>query len=285
MSVKPKIKVGSLQSIWQYAVKSMNGIKLDKTIVTSGGILGDRAYALIDRSNNKVASAKFPKKWSALLELSATFLVQPKLDAQLPPVRITSSNDLDVLSTDKNVNKLLSDYVGRQVKLTSLRPDHVSLERLDPLEEDETILDIGNLMLKNKFSDYADVHLLTTASLDQLSKIAPDVQFEDQRFRPNFVIKTNPDITGFPENDWVGKTIFIGDNLRLKITDPTPRCSIPTLSNGRLPKDPKVLQTIVEHNMLPVPLLEDKVLPCIGIYGKLIKGATVCANDGVWVGY
>ncbi len=283
MPKKSKQQIGSIQSIWQYAVKSMNGMKLDQANVTTGGILGDRAYALLDQSNHKVASAKFPKKWGKLLELSAAFIKQPIQGNQLPAVRITSSNGLDVLSTDKNVDELLSNYVGRSVKLTSSRPNSVSLERLDPLEEDETILDIGDFMLKNKFSDYADIHLLTTSSLQQLSSLSPDVQYDERRFRPNFVIETASDITGFAENDWVGKTVVIGDSVRLKITDPTPRCSIPTLSNGTFLKDPKVLKTIVDHNMLEVPLLENKVLPCAGVYGFLVQSGNVSINNPVWL--
>ena len=283
MTTISKQQIGSVQSIWQYAVKSMSGMKLNQANITTGGILGDRAYALLDQSNHKVASAKFPRKWGKLLELSAAFVEQPSQGNQLPPVRIISTKGLDVLSTDKNVDALLSDYVGRAVKLTSSRPNSVSLERLDPLEPDETILDIGDLMLKNKFSDYADLHLLTTASLQQLSSISPDVQFDERRFRPNLVIQTVSDITGFAENDWIGKTVVIGDSVRLNITDPTPRCSIPTLSNGTFPNDPKVLKTIVEHNMLEVPLLEDKVLPCTGIYGFLIQSGIVSTNDPVWI--
>ena len=283
MTTKSKKQIGSVQTIWQYPVKSMNGIKIEQASITAGGILGDRVYALLDQSNNKVASAKLPKKWGKLLELSASFITQPVQNAQLPTVRIISSSGLDILSTDKNADELLSDYVGRSVKLTSSRPTSVSLERLDPLESDETILDIGDLMLKNKFSDYADVHLLTTASLQQLATISPDVQFDERRFRPNIVIETDPSITGFAENEWVGKTVIIGESVRFNITDPTPRCSIPNLGNGVLPKDPKVLKTIVEHNMLEVPLLEDKVLPCTGVYGFFIQGGTVATNDCVWI--
>ena len=283
MTIKPKKIIGSIQSIWQYAIKSMNGMKLDQANITTGGIHGDRAYALIDQSNHKVASAKYPKKWGKLLELNAAFVKQPKKGDHFPAIRITSSNGLDILSTDKNADDLLSDYVGRAVKLTSSRPNRVSLERLDPLESDETILDIGDLMLKNKFSDYADVHLLTTTTLQQLSSLSPNVQFDERRFRPNIVIETSSDIIGFAENEWVGKTVVIGDHVRLKITDPTPRCSIPTLANGTLLKDPNILKTIVNYNMLEVPLLENKVLPCAGVYGFLIQSGIVSINDPVWI--
>ncbi len=234
MDIKSKKIIGSIQSIWQYPVKSMQGVKLDQANITAGGVVGDRDYALLDQSNHKVASAKYPKKWGKLLELNAAFVKQPSQDDQLPAVRITSSNGLNALSTDEHIDELLSEYVGRPVTLSSSRPNTISLERLDPLEQDETILDIGDLMLKNKFSDYADTHILTTATLQQLAGLASEVQFDERRFRPNFVVETSLETTGFVENDWVRKAVMIGERVQLKITDPTPRFSIPNLRNGKL---------------------------------------------------
>ena len=283
MAFNSKNPIGSIQSIWQYAVKSMNGIKLEQANVAVGGLQGDRCYALIDQSDDKVASAKYPKKWGKLLELNAALVEQPAQDGELPAVRITSSTGLDILSTDEDADDLISDFLGRAIKLTTLRPDSVSLDRLDPLEPDETILDIGELMLKNKFSDYAEVHLLTTATLQELSSLSPEVQFDERRFRPNIVIETSSEIFGFAENDWVGKTIAIGECVKLKITDPTPRCSIPTLGNSDLINDPNVLKTIVNHNMLEVPLLDNKVLPCAGVYGFLVQSGNVSVDDPVWI--
>ena len=61
MDIKSKEQVGTVQSIWRYAVKSMNGVKLDKAEFTEGGILGDRCYALIDQSNQKSQVQNFLK--------------------------------------------------------------------------------------------------------------------------------------------------------------------------------------------------------------------------------
>jgi uncharacterized protein YcbX len=283
MGEKTKEQVGTINSIWQYPVKSMGGLKVARAILTNDGLLGDRCYALMDQSGDKVASAKLPKKWGRLLNLKASFVESTKEDKQLPAVRITSTDGLDVLSTDENVDDLLSAFLDRPVTLTPSRPDTVSLERLDPLDPDDSISDIGALMLKNKFADYADVHLLTYSTLNKFAEYSPDVQFDERRFRPNLVVDTVLGASGFIENNWVGKTIVIGDSVRLKITDPTPRCSIPTLSNGTLPKDPQVLSTIVEHNMLEVPLLDNKVLPCAGVYGFVIQGGIVRGGDPVWI--
>ena len=54
--------LGSVVSLWRYPVKSMIGEELNATDVAQRGLLGDRAYALVDPSNGMVASAKNPRK-------------------------------------------------------------------------------------------------------------------------------------------------------------------------------------------------------------------------------
>ena len=45
--------------------------ELNAAEVTKGGLLGDRAYALVDRSDGKVASAKNPRKSPQLFNIRA----------------------------------------------------------------------------------------------------------------------------------------------------------------------------------------------------------------------
>ena len=55
--------VGSIAALWRYAIKSMQGEEIIRSAVTERGLLGDRAYALIDLETGHVASAKHPRKW------------------------------------------------------------------------------------------------------------------------------------------------------------------------------------------------------------------------------
>ncbi len=283
MSEQSTDHTGTVRSLWRYAVKSMNGEELDEALVNDGGILGDRAYAVIDQSNGKVASAKFPRKWSRLLELSACLTEPPRLGAPVPPVRITWPDGVDVISNDEHSDALLSETLGRPVMLTTSRPASPSVERLDPFETDESILDIGPVMMKGRFSDYAAVHLLTTATLARLSEIYPEARFDARRFRPNVLVETSADQNGFVENDWIGRTLAIGNEVRLQVTDPTPRCSIPTLAHGELPKDPRVLRTIADHNMLPFSALDGQIMPCSGVYAFVVQGGTLRTGDKVQI--
>ena len=45
--------LGSIVSLWRYPVKSMMGEELNATEVTKTGLIGDRAYALIDSLDGK----------------------------------------------------------------------------------------------------------------------------------------------------------------------------------------------------------------------------------------
>ena len=87
MSNVTQTVVGSVVSLWRYPVKSMMGEELNSSEVTPCGLLGDRAYALVDGIDGKIASAKNPRKWPQLFDFRAVFVDAPR--AKVPPVRIT----------------------------------------------------------------------------------------------------------------------------------------------------------------------------------------------------
>jgi len=64
---KAQTAIGTVVSIWRYPVNSMLREELNSFYVTERGLMGDRAYALIDKETGKVASAKNPRKWEKLL--------------------------------------------------------------------------------------------------------------------------------------------------------------------------------------------------------------------------
>ena len=74
MSNAAQNEFGSVVSLWRYPVKSMMGEELNATEVTERGLLGDRAYALVDSSDGKAATHadrdSFSCGWSFLLAIS-----------------------------------------------------------------------------------------------------------------------------------------------------------------------------------------------------------------------
>ncbi|MGI8961313.1 MAG: MOSC domain-containing protein [Bryobacteraceae bacterium] len=268
---------GSIVSLWRYPVKSMLGEELNAADVTHGGLLADRAYALIDRSDGKVASAKNPRKWPQLLDCRATFHDEPKTGAQ-SPVRITLPDGTVVNSDQPDVNQILSNVLKRDVTLASASPNPrpATAEEYWPdipgLDHRDTVTDFG--LPEGTFFDAAVVHLLTTATLNRLHELYPQGRFETRRFRPNMIVETADGEANrkddFVEDAWIGKTLAIGDAVRLSITSPCFRCVMTTLAQGDLPKDAGILRTPAQHHKAAV-----------GVYAAVLQGGKVRRGDSV----
>jgi hypothetical protein len=100
-------------------------------------------------------------------------------------------------------------------------------------------------------------------------------------FRPNLILAT-PEMSGYAENDWVGRQLAIGGQVRLEIFLPTPRCAVPTLAHGQDPGDPQVLRTLARKNRIPIE--GSGLQTCAGVYAKVITPGRVRAGDQVYIG-
>lgn len=96
------------------------------------------------------------------------------------------------------------------------------------------------------YFDAFPLHLLTTASLAHMAGLNPKATWDARRFRPNFLIETDPSLCGPVETRWSGRTLRVGD-ARLRCEIPTVRCGMTTHAQEGLVKDPSVLRTIVRE--------------------------------------
>jgi uncharacterized protein YcbX len=265
---------GSVAALWRYPVKSMRGEELDSAEVTDRGLLGDRAFALVDVETGKVVSAKNPRKWSNLLDFRSAFVEPPHSSGSMPPARITTPDGANIETGDSNFDARLSVLVGRPVRLSSSAGEAPRIEGYWPdfefVESPDAYFEVK--LPPGTFFDEAVVHVLTTATLKTLRSQNPRSRFELPRFRPNIVVDLADGAEGFPENDWAGRTVRIGDEVRLAISGPCPRCVMTTVSQGDLPKDPDVLRTIVQRNAGNV-----------GVLSSVIRGGRIRRGDAVVV--
>jgi uncharacterized protein YcbX len=89
-------------------------------------------------------------------------------------------------------------------------------------------------MPSRMFFNIAVVHLLTTPMIERLPGLYPDGRFEIRRFAPTSCRRTAKMPTLW-QSEWIGRTVAIGGNVRLAITEPCPRCVMSTLPQGDLP--------------------------------------------------
>jgi hypothetical protein len=67
---------------------------------------------------------------------------------------------------------------------------------------------------------------VTTSTFERLTELQPGSTVDSRRFRMNIILNTAG--SGFVENDWVGRSLQIGDDVRLAVTLPDPRCVMPS---------------------------------------------------------
>lgn len=258
----------TIASLWRYPVKSMMGEELRSTKISAKGIQGDRASALVDKETGKIVSAKNPKRWPNMFSFRSRY----EDITNTNDIRITLPDGTTVNSNDLNADSILSSALGKEVRFISTVPEKPQLEEywpdIEELDNQDIVTDED--MPKGTFYDLAIVHLLTTSTLNELRRLYPEGRFEARRFRPNIIINTEQ--SGFVESGWIGKTLAIGDEVKLKITDHCPRCVMTTLSQGDLPRDSNILRTAAQHNEAHV-----------GVYAEVLTGGIAKCDDSVTI--
>ena len=287
--------VGTICALWRFPVKSMLGEELDAAELTEGGIVGDRAYAIRDRETGKVASAKHSKRWPDLLGCRAAFVEPPRPGDEPPPVRIELADGNSVRSDVADVDAVLSRFFGREVELARAAQNgytidqyHPDLENYDPDGHRDEVVEaqlgaaffnergLPSAVPEDSFFDLYPLSVLTTSTLDQLGNLEPQSRFDVRRFRMNVIVDTAE--PGFVENDWVGRTVAIGDDVQLGVALPDPRCVMPSLPQEDLPKDSRILKTLAKHNRIDVA---GALYPCAGVYAVAETTGTIRNGDRV----
>ena len=258
---------GSVTAIRRYPVKSMLGEDLDSTLVTTAGLEGDRIAAVIDVETGMVATAKRPKHWRGLLAFASRW------NDGAPQIVLPDGTSMAL--SDPAIDKTLSVLLGREVRVSRDRPDHATIGRSVPEEvfaagDDVDVsyetMELGRGTPGTTFVDYAPIHLFTTATLAHVGA-------ELVRYRPNLVLDV-PGTPPFVENDWTDREITIGSVI-LRILQPTPRCAVPTLAHGTLPRRTDAVRTLMQQNRVA----EVGLQPCLGVYAEVLSAGAVSTGD------
>lgn len=277
--------INTLLTAWRYPVKSMQGEELNATYISLEGLCGDRSFALVDDETGQVASAKNPRKWPDFFAYRARSVHADPEGVSLASLWVTTPHGEDIRGDDPTLNDRLSQALGRRVTLQAVAPSAASLEQYWPEREgqDDAVTQeaVAAASANGTFFDYAPLHIITTSSLAKLRALYPEGQIETRRFRPNLVIGTDHALVDFVENAWVGRTLSIGDDLVIEVTDPCPRCVMPTLAQGDLARDPGILRAIASNDV-HVPFA-DRALPSFGIYARVVKPGRIVRGDTVHI--
>jgi uncharacterized protein YcbX len=243
----------------------MAGESLHAVTLNQRGIPGDRAWAIRDEIRGGIRGAK---KFPELMRMSARY-EQPPSESGSSPAEIILSNGAKAGTGDVDINKKLSSALGHSVTLWPLMPEDAlehyrrgppghddmdtELRAIFGRTQDEPLPDLSIFPKElaefesppGTYFDAFPLTLMTTQSLHTMQQRAPDSNFDVRRFRPNLLIDSSSS-KPFPELDWIGKTVTIGEAV-LDITFHCPRCSMTTRGFDDLPEDPTIMRALVRE--------------------------------------
>lgn len=252
-------EVGTIAGIFRYPVKSMLGEELGAAMLGQNGIPGDRAWGVRDEMR---ADFFVGKGSAALMSCSASY--DAGTDGELVPrIRLPDGETFraDAAGAAERVGRVVGREVtlwpaGREARQAKPRDGASLLDEMQDLlarEAGEPVPDFSNpapelleIYARNgPFFDAFPLLLLTRRSLESLAEAAPASAMDVRRFRPNLLIET-PASAAFPEQAWIGRRLRIG-NAVVSIHSTCVRCVMTTHGFADVPKDPRVMRTLVKE--------------------------------------
>ncbi len=212
-----RVRIGEVEALFRYPVKSMRGERLDVAELGWHGVVGDRRLAFRKYGDH----AGFP--WLTASTLPELLLFTPRIRggenaAAIPThVRTPDGNELPAFG-----HELASDVARR----------HGS-----PVEM---------VHLSRGIFDEASISLITSSTVEEIGRLAvqpPDVR----RFRPNILMALSQPAP-FAEEAWVGGLLSFGerpDTAALFVTNRDERCAMVNYSPDSARPTAEVLKAIV----------------------------------------
>ncbi len=236
-------RIGEVEALFRYPVKSMSGEPLEVADLGWHGLDGDRRLAfrrLDDRGGFPWLSAtKLPE-----LILFAPQRLGPAAEVTLPThVRTPEGEDLAVFGQE------LATEVGRR---------HGS-----PVEM---------MYLNRGIFDEASISVITSATVGEIGRLATHGQ-DVRRFRPNILIASLRPVP-FEEDEWVGGVLSFGEtneSAAIGITNRDERCSMVNLDPGSARPAAEILKAIVR-------VRANKA----GVYGTVIRRGRLAVEQPIF---
>lgn len=248
----------TVEAIYCAPVKSLGLVHPTSVYVVRHGIAEDRRLYVIDQHGRLVTQ----RTCGQLVQVTPDYQTQPEwLSLRFPDGRSYAG---PLTLGEARITQIWGRYVpGRVVQgawnqaLSDVCGEEVTLVRSDE---------------PGQAYDEYPVSLLSQASVDYLSQQAGETMpFDSRRFRPTFLLRG---CTPHQEDEWLGGTIQIGPELRLRVLARDPRCAIITLDPTTGQRTVDTLQLIRHYRPSPRAAY-------FGVYGRVEHPGRVTVGDVV----
>ncbi|MFZ0640318.1 MAG: MOSC domain-containing protein [Candidatus Acidiferrales bacterium] len=240
-------KLGALRILRRYPFKSMAGEDLNEVFVSFSGLVGDRAYAFVDRNNH----SNFP--WMTARQRHEMLLFRPRFLAAPNPA---------------NEHPAQSDFAAEIITPEGERlcpSDSLFTSYFEKRFERELELRFSERAMQ----DACPVSLLSLETVKALAEEA-GLPLEHTRFRANFYIDWD---NGKPyyEDELIGTSLRIGEKFTFTVVQNNMRCAIITLDPATAEASPEVGKLVARNHG-----------NCFGVYGSVLREGIVRQGDPIF---
>ncbi|HKI46097.1 MAG TPA: MOSC domain-containing protein [Balneolales bacterium] len=226
---RPKA-VGKLERIRRYPVKSMAGKDVDAIYVHETGLNGDRVYAFYDHKSHRKSLPYFTGREKRELVLLKPLIIdepvntQPYPDGYHPEIKVAlpDENGTYDISDPKLATHITEICLPRKISIT---------------------LDYRRAGI----FDSNPVSIMGVRTVDQIAGELDQPGLDPRRFRENFYIDWDSKEPFF-EDDLVGKSLQIGEELLLHVVKKNKRCAMICLDPDTADYDKHVLGTVAKQH-------------------------------------
>ena len=222
--------LGAVSQLWRYPASSLAGERLDAISVEQKTVAGDRLFGLVD-ADGEIARPDREARWHKAPLIRTRLSGAPPNKEWRLEVAVPGSDWLP--APDPESDRAVSAFLGFEATIRPFGAQNTAPGYVGPLTE-------------ARYAK-APIHLLTTASLARLKALHPEGLPDPRRFRPNIVVYMDPVEGAFPETQWIGRKLAVGD-LLLTVSEPCRRCGFTIIAQDGFDTDPGILRNLVRHN-------------------------------------
>jgi uncharacterized protein YcbX len=257
-------RIGTLETVCRYPVKSMAGEEIDEAFVGFSGLMGDRAFAFV----REPGPSGFP--WLTGREQEDLILYRPRF------------TDAATTALPRGVEKSFGMAPGVFVAYPEPAAFAISVTTpggqtwpVDSAELKAELEQKSGQKVRLRFSDRSHWDCRPVSLFGNASAVALGEQLgmsmDRRRFRANFYADWDGG-QAFREDELVGRTLAVGDRLRLAVLERDPRCKMITLDPDTGAEDSSVLQHLTKTRGAT-----------IGVYAAVLTEGVVRRGDSIAV--
>ncbi len=237
---------GEVLQLWRHPVKSMRGEALKSTRVDEGGVLGDRAHALVHEHKGAVKPLT-ARQTPGMLAWSASYPFAPDagLRGEPPPATLSAPDGRSYRWGDPRLRRALQEHLGRDLDF-----------RREP----------GGAL-----QDLPRSILVTTEASRRALEEELGEPVDAARFRANVHLAL--DAAPWGEHGWEGAILSFSGGVRLRLLHPCERCVIPTIDPRTQEKWPVLLRHLAARHDT-----------CFGINAAVVVPGRIALGERVALG-